>query len=80
MVKTRPSNAREAGLVPDPELRSHMPRGQKYKTQKQKQCCSRLNEDVKMVHVEKVLKSQCPDSREMLVKTTPALWDPLYFL
>lgn len=34
------------------ELRSHMP-SQKSKTMKQKQCCNKLNKDLKMVHIKK---------------------------
>ena len=37
VVKTSPSNAGSAGLIPDwGELRSHMPQGQKTKTLKKK--------------------------------------------
>ena len=54
MIKTLPSSAGGAGLIPGQELRSHMPHDQKKtkqpfkkKKKKQKQYCDKLNKDFK---------------------------------
>ena len=57
MLKTSPSNAGDAGLIPGGDLRSHMPHGQKTKT-KQNQYFKKLNKDLKKekVYIKKYFK------------------------
>ena len=47
VVKSSPSNAEGAGLIPCWELRFHILCGQKTLNTKQKQYCNKLNKDFK---------------------------------
>ena len=47
MVKTSPSSAGGAGLIPGWELRSHMPHSKRPKNIKQKQYWNKFNKDFK---------------------------------
>ena len=60
MVKTLPSNAVGAGLIPGRRAKiPHMPHGQKNQNIKQKQYCNKFNKDfLKMVHIKKILKKK----------------------
>ena len=55
VVKTSPSNAGGEGSIPGRELRSHMPQGQKTKTQNRSNLVTDSVKTLKMVHIKKHL-------------------------
>ena len=55
VVKTLPSNAGAEGSITGRELRSHMPRGEKTKTQNRSNLVTDSIKTLKMVHIKKRL-------------------------
>ena len=56
VVKTSPSNAGGEGQIPGRELRSHMPQGQKTKTQNRSNLVTDSIKTLKMVYIKKKKK------------------------
>ena len=56
VVKTSPSNAGGEGSIHGRELRSHMPRGQKTKTENRSNLVTDSIKTLKMVHIKKLKK------------------------
>ena len=57
-VKTLPSNAGGAGLIPGRGAKSPYASWPKNQNIKQKQYCNKFNKDLRMVHIKKIFKKK----------------------